>query len=89
MIQYAAAFDLYFWHCTKRGRSHTQFNKLILFLKGITARHLMKIVEPLIIAIKGTVGSRLDTSHTTSLLEGTRRISHHNAFQGVPGICQA
>jgi hypothetical protein len=54
VIQYAVAFDLYFLLCAKRGSSHTQFNKSILFLKGITARHLMKIVEPLIIAIKGT-----------------------------------
>ncbi len=53
MIQYAVAFDLYFWLSAKCGGSHNQFNRLILFLKGIAARHLMKIVEPLIIAIKG------------------------------------
>ncbi len=52
VIQYAAAFDLYFWLSAKRGNTHSQFNKLILFLKGITARNLMKIVEPLMIAIK-------------------------------------
>ena len=51
VIQYAAAFDLYFRLCAQRGNTHSQFNKSILFLKGITSRHLMKIVEPLIIAI--------------------------------------
>jgi hypothetical protein len=30
---------------------------LILFLKGIAARNLLKIVEPLIIAIKSTQGA--------------------------------
>jgi hypothetical protein len=54
MIQYAAAFNLYFWLWAKGGGSHTQFNKSILFLKGIRACHLMKIVEPLINAIEGT-----------------------------------
>ena len=53
MNQYAAAFDLYFRLSAKRGNTHSQFNKSILFLKGITTRNLMKIVEPLIIAIKG------------------------------------
>jgi hypothetical protein len=56
VIQYAAAFDLYFRLCAKRGNTHSQFNKSILFLKGITSRHLMKIVEPLIIAIESTQG---------------------------------
>jgi hypothetical protein len=59
VIQYAVAFDLYFQLSAKCGGSHTQFNKSILFLKGITAHHLMKIVEPLIIAIKG-MQSNLD-----------------------------
>jgi hypothetical protein len=53
VIQYAAAFNFYFWLCAKCSGNHTQFNKSILFLKGITARHLMKIVEPLIIAMQG------------------------------------
>ena len=52
VIQYAAAFDLYFRLSAKRGNTHSQFNRSILFLKGITARNLMKIVEPLIIAIE-------------------------------------
>jgi hypothetical protein len=53
MIQYAAAFNLYFWLSTKCSGSHNQFNRSILFLKGIMAHHLTKIVEPLIITIKG------------------------------------
>jgi hypothetical protein len=40
-------------HLTKRGENHNQFTRSILFLKGITARNLMKIVKPLLIAIKG------------------------------------
>jgi len=56
VIQYAAAFDLYFRLSAKRGNTRSQFNKSILFLKGITARNLMKIVEPLIIAIEGMQG---------------------------------
>ena len=54
VIHYAAAFDLYFWLSAKRDENHNQFTRLILFLKGITARNLMKIVEPLLIAIEGT-----------------------------------
>ncbi len=53
VIQYAAAFDLYFCLSAKRGENHNQFTWSILFLKGITARNLMKIVEPLLIAIEG------------------------------------
>jgi len=56
VIQYATAFDLYFQLSAKRGNTHSQFNKLILSLKGITARNLMKIVEPLIIAFEGMQG---------------------------------
>ncbi len=56
MIQYAAAFDLYFRLSAKRGGYHSLFNKSILFLKGSTARNLMKMVEPLIIAIESTQG---------------------------------
>jgi hypothetical protein len=54
VIHYAAAFDLYFWLSAKRDENHNQFTRLILFLKGITARNLMKIVEPLLIAMEGT-----------------------------------
>ncbi len=54
VIQYVAAFDLYFCLSTKCGENHNRFTRSILFLKGITARNLMKIVEPLLIAIKGT-----------------------------------
>jgi hypothetical protein len=53
VIQYAAAFDLYFCLSAKHGENHNQFTRLILFLEGITARNLMKIVEPLLIAIQG------------------------------------
>ena len=53
VIQYAAAFDLNFLLSAKHGNTHSQFNKSILFLKGITARNLMKIVEPLIITNEG------------------------------------
>jgi len=56
VIQYATAFDLYFRLNAKRGNTHSQINKSILFLNGITARNLMKIVEPLIIAIESTQG---------------------------------
>jgi hypothetical protein len=54
MIQYAAAFDLYFRLSSKRGNRQTDVEKLILFLKGITARNLSRVVEPLIIVIKST-----------------------------------
>jgi hypothetical protein len=54
VIHYAAVFDLYFWLSAKRGENHNQFTRLILFLKGITGRNLMKIVEPLLMAIEGT-----------------------------------
>ncbi len=54
VIQYAAAFDLYFRLSAKWGSCHNDFNKLILFLKGITARNLCKIVKPLIITIEST-----------------------------------
>jgi hypothetical protein len=54
VIHYAAVFDLYFQLSAKRGENHNQFTRLILFLKGITARNLMRIVEPLLIAIEGT-----------------------------------
>jgi hypothetical protein len=57
VIQYAAAFNLYFRRSAKWGSCHNDFNKLILFLKGITACNLLKIVEPLIIAIKSTQGA--------------------------------
>ncbi len=54
MIKYAAAFDLYFRLSSKRGNCQRNFNKSILFLKGITAHNLSKIVEPLIIAVEST-----------------------------------
>jgi hypothetical protein len=54
VIQYAAAFDLYFRLSSKRGSRHNDLNRSILFLKGIMARNLLKIVEPLIIAVKST-----------------------------------
>ncbi len=60
VIQYAAAFDLYFRLSAKQGSHHNDFNKLILFLMGITARNLLKIVEPLIITIKSTQGAISD-----------------------------
>jgi hypothetical protein len=57
VIQYAAAFNLYFRLSAKQGSCHNEFNKSILFLKGIMARSLLKIVKPLIIAIKSTQGA--------------------------------
>jgi hypothetical protein len=57
VTQYAAAFDLYFRLSSKRGSRHNDLNKSILFLKGITARNLSKIVKPLIIAIESTQGT--------------------------------
>jgi hypothetical protein len=56
MIQYAAAFNLYFRLSSKRGSCHNDLNKSILFLKGITVCNLLKIVEPFIIAVKSTQG---------------------------------
>ncbi len=57
MIQYAATFDLYFRLSSKWGSHHNDLNKSILFLKGITAPNLSKIVKPLIIAIESTQGT--------------------------------
>jgi hypothetical protein len=56
VIQYAAAFDLYFRLSSKQGSRHNDLNRSILFLKEITARNLLKIVEPLIIAVESTQG---------------------------------
>jgi hypothetical protein len=52
VIHYAAGFDLYFRLCAKRGNHHSQYHRSILFLQGIIARHLMKVVKPLLIAIE-------------------------------------
>jgi hypothetical protein len=57
VIHYVAAFDLYFRLSAKRGSCYNDFNKSILFLKGITARNLLKIVKQLIIATKSTQGA--------------------------------
>jgi hypothetical protein len=57
VIQYVAAFDLYFRLSSKRGSHHNDLNKSILFLKGITARNLSKIVKTLIIAVKSMQGT--------------------------------
>jgi hypothetical protein len=54
VIRYAAAFDLYFRLSSKRGNRQTDVEQSILFLKGITAHNLSRIVEPLIIVVKGT-----------------------------------
>jgi hypothetical protein len=62
VIQYAAAFNLYFRLSSKRGSRHNDLNRSILFLKGITARILLKIVEPLIIAVRSTQGKFDDNS---------------------------
>ncbi len=59
MIKYAAAFDLYFRLSSKRGDRQHDVNKSILFLKGITACNLSKIVEPLIIAVE-SMQNKLD-----------------------------
>jgi hypothetical protein len=52
VIRYAAAFNLYFRLSSKRGNHQTDVEQSILFLKGITACNLSRIVEPLIIAVK-------------------------------------
>ncbi len=44
MMQYAAAFDLFFRLSAKNGGYHLTFHRSILFLKGITAPLLMKVV---------------------------------------------
>jgi hypothetical protein len=62
VIHYAAGFDLYFRLCTKRGNYHSQYHWSILLLQGITARHLMKVVGPLLIAAKS---QQLDENKTT------------------------
>ncbi len=62
VIQYAAAFDLYFRLSSKQGSRHNDLNKSILFLKGIMACNLLKIVEPLIFAVKSTQGKINDDS---------------------------
>jgi hypothetical protein len=54
MIRYAVAFNLYFRLSSKRGNRQTDIEQSILFLKGITARNLSRIVEPLIIAVEST-----------------------------------
>jgi hypothetical protein len=54
VIRYAVAFDLYFWLSYKRGNRQTDVEQSILFLKGITAPNLSRIVEPLIIAVEST-----------------------------------
>ena len=84
VIQYAAAFDLYFRLSAKRGNTHSQFNKSILFLKGITARNLMKIVEPLIIAIKGI---KIDAEFAPSMIYVTNedKPGFIGRFAGVLG----
>jgi hypothetical protein len=62
VIQYAAAFDLYFRLSSKQGSRHNDLNNSILFLKGITARNLLKIVELLIIVVESTQGKIKDNS---------------------------
>ncbi len=52
VIHYAVGFNLYFRLCAKRGNYHSHYHRPILFLQGITARHLMKIVKPLLIAVE-------------------------------------
>jgi hypothetical protein len=54
VIRYAAAFNLYFLLSSKRGNRQTDVKQSILFQKGITARNLSRIVEPLIITVKST-----------------------------------
>jgi hypothetical protein len=51
VIHNAAGFDLYFRLCAKRRNYHSQYHRSILFLQGITARHLMKVGKPLLIAV--------------------------------------
>ena len=52
VMKYAKAFDLYFYLSAKSGGYHTAFHCYILFLQGITAPALIKVVKPLLIAVK-------------------------------------
>jgi hypothetical protein len=63
VIHYVAGFDLYFRLCAKRRNYHSQYHPLILFLQGITARHLMKVVRPLLIVVES---QQPDKNETTS-----------------------
>ena len=51
VMKYADAYDLYFRLSAKSGGYHTAFHRSVLFLKGITSPALMKVVEPLLIAV--------------------------------------
>ena len=52
VMKYADAYDLYFRLSAKSGGYHTAFHRSVLFLKGITSPALMKVVEPLLIAVE-------------------------------------
>jgi hypothetical protein len=71
VIHYAVGFDLYFRLCAKRGNYHSQYHQSILFQQGITACHLMNVVELLLIAMES---QQPDENKTTSWI---RHLSPH------------
>ena len=52
VIRYANKFDLFFRLSVKNGHSHSDVVKATLFLTGITEPAMMKVVEPLLIAVE-------------------------------------
>jgi hypothetical protein len=68
VIHYAVGFNLYFRLCAKRLNCHSQYHRLILFLQGITAHHLMKVVEPLLITVKSQQPDEIKATSWVSYL---------------------
>jgi hypothetical protein len=63
VIHYAVGFNFYFRLYAKRGNYHSQYHRSIVFLQGITACHLIKVAEPLLIAVES---QQPDENETTS-----------------------
>jgi hypothetical protein len=61
VIHYAVGFDLYFRLCTKRKNYHSQYHRLILFLQGIMAPHLMKVVKLLLMVVESQQPDKNET----------------------------
>lgn len=57
VITFATAFDLYFRLTEKNGHYHSDVVKSTLFLKGITEPAMMKVVEPLLIAVESAASA--------------------------------
>ena len=60
VIRFANEFDLYFRLSEKNGHGHSDVVKSTLFLKGITEPAMMKVVEPLLIAVESAACSAQD-----------------------------